>query len=82
MTTDASVVQPGPLGVLISMVLLLLLLLLPPQPQEDASSSGHHIKYVSHVYSGGADCLLTGSPRTAEVGQGLVPHTATAQAAC
>jgi len=35
--------------------------------QEDASSSGHHIKYVSHVYSGGADCLLTGAPRTSEV---------------
>lgn len=34
---------------------------------EDASSSGYHMKYVSHVFSGGADCLLTGSPRTAEV---------------
>lgn len=36
--------------------------------QEDASSSGHHIKYVSHTFSGGADCVLTGAPRTAEVG--------------
>jgi hypothetical protein len=38
-----------------------------PHLQEDASSSGYHMKYVSHVFSGGADCLLTGSPRTAEV---------------
>jgi hypothetical protein len=36
--------------------------------QEDASSSGHSLKYVSHVFGGGADCVLTGAPRTAEVG--------------
>lgn len=35
--------------------------------QEDASSSGFNFKYVSHVYSDGADCVLTGAPRTAEV---------------
>eukprot|EP00879_Flechtneria_rotunda_P022436 GHRR01023686.1.p1 GENE.GHRR01023686.1~~GHRR01023686.1.p1 ORF type:complete len:259 (+),score=88.92 GHRR01023686.1:132-908(+) len=34
----------------------------------DASSSGHPLKYVSHVYAGGASCVLTGQPRTAEVG--------------
>eukprot|EP00878_Enallax_costatus_P005298 GHUV01005565.1.p1 GENE.GHUV01005565.1~~GHUV01005565.1.p1 ORF type:complete len:415 (+),score=129.13 GHUV01005565.1:253-1497(+) len=34
---------------------------------EDASSSGHPLKYVSHTYSGGASCVLTGAARTAEV---------------
>lgn len=46
-----------------------------PSLQEDASSSGYHMKYVSHVFSGGADCLLTGSPRTAEV-RGTWRHVA------
>jgi hypothetical protein len=35
--------------------------------QEDLSSSGHPLKYVSHKFSGGASCVLTGRPRTAEV---------------
>ncbi|WIA19245.1 hypothetical protein OEZ85_003883 [Tetradesmus obliquus] len=34
---------------------------------EDLSSSGHPLKYVSHKFSGGASCVLTGQPRTAEV---------------
>jgi predicted alpha/beta hydrolase len=43
------------------------LLRLPLLPQEDLSSSGHPLKYVSHTFSGGASCVLTGRPRTAEV---------------
>lgn len=35
--------------------------------QDDTSSSGHPLKYVSHKFSGGAKCVLTGQPRTAEV---------------
>jgi hypothetical protein len=31
------------------------------------SSSGHPLKYVSHKLNGGASCVLTGRPRTAEV---------------
>ncbi|KAF6253222.1 hypothetical protein COO60DRAFT_1703903 [Scenedesmus sp. NREL 46B-D3] len=34
---------------------------------EDLSSSGHPLKYVSHKFSGGASCVLTGRARTAEV---------------
>ncbi|KAF8058885.1 zinc finger CCCH domain-containing protein 67 [Scenedesmus sp. PABB004] len=34
---------------------------------EDVSSSGHPVKYVRHTFAGGATCVLTGAPRTAEV---------------
>lgn len=35
--------------------------------QEDASASGRPSRYVAHRYGGGAECALTGRPRTAEV---------------
>ena len=36
--------------------------------QLDASSTAVPIRYVSHVFSGGAKCTMTGAERTAEVG--------------
>jgi hypothetical protein len=41
----------------------------PCGPQVDASSHPVPIRYVSQRFADGAQCVMTGAPRTAEVGQ-------------
>ncbi|KXZ45720.1 hypothetical protein GPECTOR_51g706 [Gonium pectorale] len=41
----------------------------------DASSSPVPIRYVSHVFGDGADCVMTGGPRSAEVRFTCMPDT-------